>query len=101
MRKHPRYPVLMDAVITTADGRTMPAIVTDLSTGGAGIETRHDLAADLGRFTLVVTEPGFELRVECEARNVRASWRSTVIHAQSIGSDHARPVEDVLHHVQA
>lgn len=68
MRKYPRYLVSMDAVIVRPGGEPIPCEVHDLSMGGPGIKTDWDAPLDLGRFTLVVTEPSFALRVECGAR---------------------------------
>lgn len=100
MRKHPRYPVSLEALILTPDGRKIPAVVTDLSTGGAGVETAQRIDEDLGWFTLVVTEPNFEMRVECEARQVRELWRTRVIHAQFIVGHNHGDVEEVLYQIR-
>lgn len=81
MRRQIRYAVLMDALIL-ADGRTYPAIVTDVSLGGAAIGTTHPVPAQLERFTLFIVEPKFELRVECEAHAIRELWTKRVIHAR-------------------
>jgi hypothetical protein len=100
MRKHPRYPVSMDAVIVGPQGERIPGYITDLSTGGAGIETVHAVPRSLERFTLLVMEPSLHMKVECEVRSVRELWRKRVIHAQFVGAEHRAPVDNVIRQVQ-
>ena len=86
MRAYRRYPVSLDAVLITPEGREVAASVADLSLGGAGIQTREDVS-QLKVFVLEVIEPGWEFRCECAVRHVTELWTSSVIHAQFLDDD--------------
>jgi len=95
MREHPRFPVSLVSPMELPDGRTIECLVLDLSLGGVGVETRHEVG-DLGEFTLRALEPGFELAVHCEVREIRDLWQKRVIHAQFVGLGDGAPVRDVV-----
>jgi len=100
MRAYPRYPVSLDARLITPDGRMIAALVTDLSAGGAGIQTNAEVP-DLQTFLLVITERTLALRVECEVRSIRDLWSKRVIHARFLTADAASPIEDAIEALQA
>ena len=86
MRAHPRYPVSLDATLIAPDGRVLSAVVTDLSMGGAGVQTSEDVT-DLQTFTLVITEAKVDLCLACEVREIRALWSQRVIHTRFLSSE--------------
>ena len=86
MRKHPRYTPLLHATLIISDGQYIAARVTDLSIDGATIETSEPAASTFHTFTLVIAEPKFNLRVECEVGELRELWSKQVIHARFLHS---------------
>ena len=86
MRAHPRYPASLDAKLITPDGRVLSAVVTDLSMGGAGVQTNEDVT-DLQTFTLVITEGKVDLCLACEVREIRALWSHSVIHTRFLSRE--------------
>jgi len=100
MRKHTRYPILLDATLITPDGRRLAATVTDLSMGGAGVQTNEDVT-DLQTFMLVINEGKIELRLLCEVREVRDLWSQRVIHARFLSSETDAPLQHAIEELRA
>ncbi len=100
MRAHPRYPVSLDATLITPDGRVLSAVVTDLSMGGAGVQTNEDVT-DLQTFTLVITEGKIDLCLECEVREVRDLWSQRMIHARFLSSETDAALQRVIKELRA
>ncbi len=100
MRAHPRYPVSLDATLITPDGRALSAVVTDLSMGGAGVQTNEDVTT-LQTFTLVITEGKVDLRLACEVREVRALWSQRVIHTRFLSSETDASLQSAIKELRA
>jgi len=86
MRKRPSYTPSLHATLVIPGGQDIAARVTDLSIDGATVETSEPLASTFRTFTLVIAEPKFNLRVECEVRELRELWSKQVIHARFLHS---------------
>lgn len=86
MRKHPRYTPSLRATLVISGGDDIAARVTDLSIDGAIVETSEPVASTFHTFTLVIAEPKFNLRVDCEVRELRELWSKQVIHARFLHS---------------
>ncbi|MEO8501054.1 MAG: PilZ domain-containing protein [Vicinamibacteria bacterium] len=80
-RRHPRYPLSVPCILERPNGNRVLGIVVDLSLGGVCLHTTGSVQ-DLHFFTLEVIEPGFELHLICETREVRDLWDRRVVHAQ-------------------
>ena len=79
-RRHPRYPLSLPCIIEWPGGKRILGVVVDLSLGGVCLHTEASVEA-LRFFTLEVIEPGFELHLTCEVREVRDLWDKRVVHA--------------------
>jgi len=100
MRAHTRYPVLLDATLITPEGRRLAATLTDLSMGGAGVQTNEEVT-DLQTFMLVVNEGKIELRLLCEAREVRDLWSKRMIHARFLSSETDASLQRAIEELRA
>ena len=99
-RRHPRYPLSLPCIIEWPGGKRVLGVVVDLSLGGVCLHTAGSAEA-LHLFTLEVIEPGFEMHLTCEVREVRDLWDRRVIHARLAPSAGAEGLEDALAQAQA
>lgn len=85
-RQHPRYPTWLDATIhSTSCPEGQPAVITDLSSDGASVETDEWTGETF--FRVVFEVYGEPLRLECEAIHKETTWRGVLLNTRFVLRD--------------
>lgn len=78
-------------------GVSLPALLVDISYGGAGIETARAVES-LTDFELVMLHGETPLRLPCTARHVRSVWAKHMVHTafRELTAEQRAAVERVI-----
>jgi hypothetical protein len=85
-RQRPRYPTWLDATMhSTSSPEGQPAVITDLSSDGASVETDEWTGETF--FRVVFEVHGEPLRLECEAIHKETTWRGVLLNTRFVLRD--------------
>ena len=79
MRQYYRYAASINCIIDVPAQPVVQGVVTDVSLGGAGVETQANLGGARG-CTLVLSYDGRQLELPCNIRHRRQLWSRYVFH---------------------
>jgi hypothetical protein len=81
MRQYYRYAASINCVVEVPGQPSVEGVVTDVSLGGAGLETQADPGGIRG-CTLVLSYDGSQVRLPCNIRHRRQLWNRFVLHTK-------------------
>lgn len=79
MRQHVRYPTSIGCLIRLRESSPVSAVITDLSVGGAAVETTVDVDGATV-VALAFFHEGVEHTFPCAVRHTRTLWARSTLH---------------------